>query len=104
MRIELLYFEGCPALRDAENHLREALAEEGVEADVELVEVNSDEEARRLCFAGSPTLRINGRDPFSLPDGGEGAFACRFYATPEGAKRAPTAAMIRRNLLAHAFC
>ena len=62
MRVELLYFDGCPSYRNAEEDLRRVHAEEGVEAEVELVEVNSDEEARRLRFAGSPTLRIDGRD------------------------------------------
>jgi hypothetical protein len=40
------------------------LAEEGLEADIELVAVNSDEEARRLRFPGSPTIRVDGRDLF----------------------------------------
>ncbi len=56
MRIELLYFDGCPTYQSAEEDLRRVLVEEEVEAEVELVEVNSDEEARRLGFPGSPTL------------------------------------------------
>ncbi len=98
MRIELLYFDGCPTYQNAEEDLRRVLAEEGLNAEVELVEVNSDEEARRLGFPGSPTVRIDGRDPFPVPDRGEGALACRVYATPEGMKGTPTAAMIREAL------
>jgi hypothetical protein len=48
MRIELLYFEGCPTYRNAEEDLRKVLAEEGVEAEVELIAVNNDEASRRL--------------------------------------------------------
>ena len=98
MRIELLYFDGCPTYRSTEEDLRRVLVEEGVEAEVELVKVNSDEEARRLRFAGSPTLRIDGRDPFPISERGERGLACRVYATPEGMKGTPTAAMIREAL------
>jgi ABC-2 type transport system permease protein len=98
MRIELLYFDGCPTYRNAEVDLRRVLAEGGVEAEVELVKVNSDEEARRLEFPGSPTVRVDGRDPFPVPHRGEGGLVCRVYATPEGMKGTPTAAMIREAL------
>jgi hypothetical protein len=99
MRIELLYFDGCPTFRSAEEDLRRVLAEEGVEAEVELVEVNSDEEARRLRFAGSPTLRVDGRDPFPVPERGERGLGCRVYATPEGLKGSPTIEMLREALM-----
>src|SRR5918992_911473 len=98
MRIELLYFGGCPTYRNAAEDVRRVLAETSVEAELELVEVNSDEEARRLGFPGSPTLRIDGRDPFPVPERGEGGLTCRVYATPEGMKGTPTAAMIREAL------
>ncbi len=46
--------EACPTYRAAEETLRGVLAEEEVEADVELVAVNTNEEARRLWFPGRP--------------------------------------------------
>jgi ABC-2 type transport system permease protein len=98
MRIELLYFDGCPTYRNAEENLRKVLADEGVEAEVEMVAVNSDEEARRLGFPGSPTVRIDGRDPFPVPERGQGGLACRVYATPEGMRGIPTAGMLREAL------
>ena len=60
MRVEVLYFDGCPTCVVAEWALREVLAEQGIEAEVDLVAVNSDEEAQRLRFPGSPTIRVNG--------------------------------------------
>jgi hypothetical protein len=45
MKVEILYFEGCPTYLRAEETLRGVLAREGVEADVELVAVDTDEEA-----------------------------------------------------------
>jgi hypothetical protein len=64
MRVEVLYFDGCPTYRVAEKTLRGVLAQEDVEAEVELVAVNSDEEVQRLRFPGSPTIRVDGEDLF----------------------------------------
>jgi hypothetical protein len=64
MKIEILHFDGCPTYRATENTLRQVLAEEGMQADIELVALNSDEEARRLLFPSSPTIRVDGRDLF----------------------------------------
>ena len=94
MRLELLYYDGCPTYRNVEEDLRRVLAEEGVEAEVELVEVNSAEEAQRLGFPGSPTLRIDGHDPFPVAERGGGVLGCRVYSTPEGMKGTPTVTMI----------
>jgi hypothetical protein len=71
-RAELLYFDGCPAGAPAGEALRRALAEEGIEAEVLSVAVNADEEARRLRFPGSPTLRADGEDLFPARPGREG--------------------------------
>src|SRR5918994_7382538 len=58
MRVEVLYFDGCPTYRTAEKTLRAVLAQGGAEAVVELVAVNTDEEAQKLRFPGSPTIRV----------------------------------------------
>lgn len=98
MRAEILYFQGCPTYVAAEKAVREVLAEQGIEALVELVAVNSDEEAQRLRFPGSPTIRVNGEDLFPVPERGEYALGCRMYATPEGLKGSPTAKMLKEAL------
>ncbi len=58
MNIQILYFDGCPTYQRAEQTLREVIAEEGITADVELMAVNTDEDAQRLKFPGSPTIRV----------------------------------------------
>ena len=63
MRVELLYFDGCPTYRTAEKTLRAVFAQEDAEAVVELVVVNTDEEAQRLRFPGSPTDQGGRRGP-----------------------------------------
>ncbi len=98
MRVEVLYFDGCPTYVAATRTVREVLAELGEEADVALVAVNTDEEARRLQFPGSPTIRVEGRDLFPVPKRSIWALGCRTYATPEGLKGYPTREMIRDAL------
>ena len=95
MHVELLYFDGCPSYVAATRTVREVLAELGEEADVALVAVNTDEEARRLQFPGSPTIRVEGRDLFPVPKRSIWALGCRTYATPEGLKGCPTREMVR---------
>jgi hypothetical protein len=98
MRIELLYFDGCTTYVAATRTLQEVLSELGVEADVKLVAVNTEEEARRLRFPGSPTIRVDGRDLFPVPERSVCALGCRTYATPEGLKGYPTREMVRDGL------
>jgi len=97
-RIEVLYFDGCPSRAPAGEALREALAEEGIEAGVNEVAVNTDEEARRLRFPGSPTIRLGGKDLFPAPEQEDWCLGCRVYATPEGLRGAPTPGMLREAL------
>jgi glutaredoxin len=100
MKVELLYFEGCPNTETTRRALRRALAEEGIEAEIHSIRVEKEEEARRLRFPGSPTIRIDGADAFPVPEERGGAPACRTYATPEGLRGAPTAEMLRSALAA----
>jgi hypothetical protein len=98
MKVEVLYFDGCPTYEKATKTLRAVLAEEGVEAEIQLVAVNTDEEAQRLRFPGSPTVRVDGRDLFPAREREDWGLGCRVYATPEGLKCFPTAEMLRKAL------
>ncbi len=85
MRVELLWWEGCPSHPQALAELREALRDEGIDEQVlELRHIASDEEAERTGFPGSPTIRIDGRD--IDPSGADGppALSCRIYHLPDG--------------------
>jgi hypothetical protein len=98
MKVEVLYFDGCPTYRSAEKTLRDVLAEKGMEADVELVAVNSSEAAQRLRFPGSPTIRVDGQDLFLAPELEDWRLGCRVYKTPEGLRGSPTAEMLGEAL------
>jgi len=50
--------------------------------------IASQEQAQERGFVGSPTILINGVDPFSAA-GQSPAYACRVYATPDGLSGVP---------------
>src|SRR3712207_4983010 len=84
MRVELLWWQGCPSTPEALDDLRRALDEEGAEAEVQLIEVESDEQARAERFPGSPTIRIDGEDVLPADDGEPFSLTCRVYRTRDG--------------------
>jgi hypothetical protein len=98
MKVEILYFDGCPTYLATENTLREVLEEQGIAAEVELVAVNTDGEAHELRFAGSPTIRVDGEDLFPVPKRAEYVLGCRMYATSEGLRGSPTSTMLSEAL------
>jgi len=84
MTVELLWWEGCPSHPEALSELQRVLREEGVEPSVELIEIESDEQARRVRFPGSPTIRIDGEDIAPPGDGCPFTLTCRVYRTRDG--------------------
>ena len=89
MTIEILYFEGCPSWRVALERTRSALARARLDATVGTRAVETMEEAARAGFRGSPTILVDGVDPFA-GDAGPVAFACRVYHTDSGPQGSPT--------------
>ncbi len=88
--ITLRYFEGCPNWQLADQRIREALTATGrPDISVDYQRVETPEDAERLGFVGSPTLLVDGRDPFAAP-GAEVGLACRVYPTPAGLAGSPT--------------
>lgn len=97
--VEILYFDGCPNWPPVATAVDRLARELGAEADVRLVRVASEEEARRLRFLGSPTVRVDGRDV--EPGAGERrdfALACRVYRTDDGFRGLPAEGWIRTAL------
>ena len=97
MKIELLYFDGCPSWEVGLKNLEVALQEEGLPASVEMVKVTDDDDAARLKFLGSPHFRVDGRDLWP-EDRAVYSLSCRVYPTPEGIKGFPTVAMLKQQL------
>jgi hypothetical protein len=88
--VTLLYFDGCPNWQLAGERLREALALAGRnDVRVEHRLVGTPEEAVAAEFRGSPTVLIDGRDPFADPYAPVG-LSCRVYRTEAGLAGSPT--------------
>lgn len=100
MRIELLYWEGCPSHPRALTDLHEAIAELGLDRQaVRLLRIDTDEQAQQERFVGSPTIRIDGAD---VDDPGEQPFSltCRIYHRRDGrVSPTPDPADVREALI-----
>ena len=83
-KIELLYWSGCPSHPEALELIRSVADAQGVATEIELRSVESDEEAVRLSFPGSPTIRIDGVDIDPLGASARPALTCRIYTLPDG--------------------
>jgi hypothetical protein len=98
MTIEILYFEGCRGYERLLPRVRELAGRCG--AGVVLRPVESFEDAERLRFLGSPTVRVDGRD--IEPDADERTdygLKCRLYRSPEhGQSPVPPETWIRAAL------
>ena len=84
MDIEFLYWGGCPSYPEARQLLGEVLAERGVDVEIEVREVTSQDEAEALGFPGSPTIRVDGRDVDPVGASARPALMCRIYRKPDG--------------------
>jgi hypothetical protein len=82
MDVTLLYFKDCPNWLVANEHLDVPLSEHP-EMSITRHVVDTPEEAERARFRGSPSILIDGVDPFADPDAPVG-LSCRVYQTPDG--------------------
>lgn len=96
MNITLQYFEGCPNWKVADERLT-ALAENDPSILVTRHIVDSVEEAERVGFRGSPSILLNGIDPFAKGDDPIG-LSCRRYLTPDGFAGSPTVEQLKAEL------
>ena len=99
MKVELLYFDGCPSYAELLPRLCELLASEGIDEDIELRRVETPDDAERERFLGSPTVRINGEDVDpTANDRADFGLECRLYRTEAGLLRRPPESWIRAKL------
>lgn len=80
MRIELLYFDGCPHREHALDLVHTVVDELGIRAELHEIEITSVDDVDRHGFLGSPTVRVNGVDiEFARREDKDFAFSCRRY-------------------------
>ncbi|MEV6413619.1 thioredoxin family protein [Kribbella sp. NPDC051718] len=79
MRLEVLHVPDCPNLPPLLERLAQA-------SDLLVVThtIDSDADAARFGMAGSPTLLIDGVDPFAVPGQPSYGLSCRLYRDEQG--------------------
>lgn len=83
--IEFLYWADCPSHERALALLHEVMAEEQIQAPVEIVEVKTETQAQQYQFYGSPTIRIDGGDIAPLTEYSvQPSLTCRAYRRADG--------------------
>lgn len=98
VRVTIQYFDGCPHWKVADERLRKVLAagrREDVQVEYQLIE--SPEAAERAGFHGSPTILVDGRDPFVTGDEPVG-LTCRVFRTERGREGSPSEIQLRAAL------
>ena len=78
--VEVLHIQGCPNYPDVLRMIERVQAELGIEAELHTRLIADQPAAEAAQFAGSPTVRINGRDvePDHAPPA-TATLACRLY-------------------------
>jgi hypothetical protein len=89
VKVELLYFDGCPSYEALRPRVERMLAERGLDG-LDLVPIRSVEEAEAQRFLGSPTLRVDGHDVEpGAAERTDFGMKCRIYATGDGLRPTP---------------
>lgn len=80
MKIEILYFPGCPNHEPTVRRVRDVAVREGLAAEILEIDVSDERTAKELGFLGSPTIRINGLDIEPAARGAQpSGLSCRRY-------------------------
>jgi hypothetical protein len=102
VEVELLLVPDCPHAQPAEELLSSALRAAGLgSTPIRVSVIDSQRAAELRGFVGSPTILINGHDPFAEP-GRPPALACRVYPGPSDPAGLPPAEQLRAALAAAA--
>lgn len=98
-KIQILYFPDCPIYKELEKLVKEIVQELELDADLELINIQTKEDAKKYHFTGSPGLLINGKDIDPLTQDAPVVLkSCKIYRTEEGMKMMPTKKMIAEAL------
>jgi hypothetical protein len=85
MRVELLFWQGCPSHLKALAELRAAMADLGLAPDtIDVREIHTEADAARERFVGSPTILIDGVDIRPSAENEPYGLTCRVYHLRDG--------------------
>ena len=97
MKIEFLYFDGCPNADAARENLKNALQQLGLPYKWDEINLNSSNVPDTLKSYGSPTVLVDGKDINGAVDS-SGSSNCRLYLTEKGFLGAPPVETITSSI------
>jgi hypothetical protein len=101
VKIEFLWFDDCPNHEAARSLLLSVLHEQEINVSVEDIDASDPNEANRLRFPGSPSIRIDGIDiEPGFVDPEEYTPRCRIYFTSTGMAGVPERSWVEQALAA----
>lgn len=62
VEVSILFIKGCPGCIYIAKYVKDIIADEAIDAEINLIQIDNNEDARQLHFIGSPTVRVNGMD------------------------------------------
>ena len=94
--VRIVYFEGCPHVDTARARVVAAIGDR-TDVEVRLQRVDDAAGAIAAGMHGSPTILVDGVDPFA-PIDAEASWSCRVYPPEIGSDGAPSVDQLRRAL------
>ena len=98
MQVTIQYFDGDPNWPTARDRVRDVLDGQGQGSlEIGMQRIGSSAEAHEFRFRGSPTILVDGVDPFDSEESGYGLMS-RIYRTEEGIDGSPSMLQLREAL------
>ena len=101
MKIEFLYFDGCPNHETALTNLKDVLSDADMNDEIEIINIEKPEDVIKHRFLGSPSIRINNKDlEITEDDSTEYSMRCRRYKNGDLMEGFPSKELIKMKLSA----
>ena len=93
--VTILHIEDCPNLVFARARVEAAVERAGIDAVIDQVLVTADGDTPQPGFRGSPTILVDGQDPF---EGDRDNIGCRLYPVGDHVEGAPSVEQLQAAL------
>lgn len=80
IKMEVQYFNGCPNSEATLKMVNEFVKKSKLQIEFETVLVETQADAEKYKFRGSPTILINGKDVEGVEENKTPSLACRYYS------------------------
>jgi hypothetical protein len=93
--VEILYTDECPFWREVVKLVDEVNRELRIGAAIKKVKIANEQDAKKLRFPGSPTIRVNGVDIDPEAKKAQSFIGCRIYRYKNRVYESPPKEMIK---------